>query len=101
MEAQQMSFKVTALVKKLGCTISREDPQSLYVDSPVGKVFKATGTHTITDSWHRGFKPDYADIFERMSDGLEDCEDPECDNCHPTEETLADAQDDTVKKVGS
>ncbi len=64
------------------------------VDAPAGKVWATTGDiHAICLSWEtrddgRPIWPAdkqgaIADAIERIGDGLAECNDPECDSCHP------------------
>lgn len=78
-------------VNELGCTVDEDSIYSFLVDCPKGKVFKGEGLHTLVghfmntsgQSWKAEV---YADAIQRMSMGLEDCDDPECDYCHGEEE---------------
>lgn len=62
---------------------------SVLVDSPRGKVWKSKQCHVIYESTV-GDRAEWrsqicAEAIEAMQDGLDDCEDPECDHCHPVE----------------
>lgn len=51
--------------------------------SPKGKVFVANACHSLCEETNRPWKPDYADVLERLDMGLEDCPDgKECDICN-------------------
>ncbi len=68
---------------------------SYNVDAPDGKVWACEFFHALHLDWHvgDGGRPTWpaekqdalADAIERMGMGLEDCDDPECDSCHPGE----------------
>lgn len=72
---------------KLGCTVDEETDGILYVDAPTGKIF-AEGSHVLC--YHYNFPGDraswkpkvYADAIADLKNGLEDCDDPNCDRCH-------------------
>jgi hypothetical protein len=81
---------------KIGAAV---DETSLYlgrvnVDAPIGKRWSCDGIHALCVTWHVGhntIRPTWPeektaaiqDALERMSYGLEACDDPECDYCHP------------------
>ena len=77
--------KLFKLVAKLGCEIDFE-PDYIGVMAPKGMVFGS-------DHWHycgygvgreegKTKSEAYADLIEELSDGLRECEDPECnDGC--------------------
>lgn len=83
----------------LGGTVDRggERAQFVNLDAPSGRVWGASGTHTLCVSW--GTSGDrwgdkggrelrnlaIYDAFERLAYGLSSCEDPECELCHPEE----------------
>jgi hypothetical protein len=60
------------------------------VEAPAGKRWAAAGLHALKVEWLRGDRKfeDQAirDAVERMSCGLEDCDDADCDYCHPEQE---------------
>ncbi len=58
-----------------------------YVDTVSGKCFD-DGTHVRALFWYDGKKADFkAELADYISgDSVVDCEDPECDACHPVEE---------------
>ncbi len=69
--------KVIAMATKLGATIyknQKHDHFTVEVDSPGGKKFIGSGTHMMVCF-------DWADALDRMSYGLETCEDDPCDIC--------------------
>lgn len=64
---------------KLNLAIFRsyDNPRLFHVDAPYGFVFSEGLHYMVCDSWE--------DILTRISDGIEKCEDTECDVCHPEE----------------
>lgn len=80
-----------AAAKKLGAEVNGEtiDNEACYtVDAPAGKVWETTGDVHMLTVWWRTDEPGFrdnaiADALERMELGLTDCDDPECDYCHP------------------
>lgn len=58
---------------------------ALVVDAPQGKVWKSCGIHCMVEEFDNGFesfKPKaYAEMIDRMKDGTEDCQEPDCDIC--------------------
>jgi hypothetical protein len=67
---------VKALAKRLGAKV--EDGKVGFahecrVESPHRKRWACDGIHELVDSANRPWKPDYADLLDRMSHGLEDC----------------------------
>jgi hypothetical protein len=77
-------------IKKLGCTIDENetDPNLLVIDAPKGKLFACLGSHCLVEPLIDHFNPNlkksdaYREIILDLSYGLEDCIDPDCDNCH-------------------
>jgi hypothetical protein len=70
----------------------------LYVDAPDGKVWKATGCHSVTVTSYRGKGAAdyvYQNALDDMENGIDDCDDPECDWC--SESGLKWAGDKWVK----
>lgn len=77
--------RVYAFVKEHGCELTRE-PEQIIIDAPGRKVWAATLTHGMYAGWNRGFKsPDWKDLWERVSMGLTDCEEPDCEICEDME----------------
>jgi len=82
--------RVEKLVEDLGCTLE-DTGHSLNVDAPCGKTLECglhhfccaygrlAGDATKTGAWE--------DMLERLQFvqkvGLSDCDDPECELCHP------------------
>jgi hypothetical protein len=90
--------QVLTQIKKMGCTVDEEnqDDDVLVIDAPKGKVFACTGTHCLVEPLVDEFCPEvkradaYAYIMKDLTfsnlqsvNGLMDCDDPECDICHP------------------
>lgn len=83
------------LAETMGATIDENqiDYGHIYVDAPAGKVWDAAdvhglAVHWVTDSAGRAEsaaekREAIADVMDRMSYGLGDCDDAECDVCHP------------------
>lgn len=81
--------KFNAILAKYGVTLDElsEDGSDLIVDSPAGKVFRATGTHSMSEPFsNRGgqsWKSEaYRLMAERIEMGLENCEIEDCDVCN-------------------
>lgn len=81
-----------ALVKrcatKLGAVVLDQKiggHHSCTVEAPPGFTW-AEGLHEFVDSTNRPWKPDYADLLDRMSYGLKPCDDPECEWCRPKDD---------------
>ena len=69
--------QVRALAKSFGAEVeyySSGDHTTLAVTAPGGFHWEG-GVHTLVDSPFKPFKPDYADMLERMSFGLDKCDD--------------------------
>lgn len=67
--------QVKALAKSMGATVCDEiigHTHSCMVDAPDGKVWCCGFLHALTDCAYTPWKPDYADMLERMKHGLED-----------------------------
>jgi len=82
--------KLKAAAAKVGATVEKGTygmTICVEVFAPQGKVFaEGGGTHIMVDDTYVGFKPDYDDLLSRLSYGLEDCEDPDCEWCYPDDE---------------
>jgi hypothetical protein len=77
--------------KKHGATIETDDGGRWYVYqccTPKGKTWDASGTHMLCVTWRDAMDKDDAinDALERMQHGVSDCDDENCDYCHPEEE---------------
>lgn len=63
---------------------------ALVVDAPPGKIWKSCGIHCMVEEFDNGsesWKPQaYAEMIDRMRDGVADCQDADCDICHPDNE---------------
>ena len=80
-------------VKELGCTFEEDemgDSRCITVDAPKGYVFVENGSHCLVETFTHitfSFKEKaYTELLNQMNYGLEPCEDPECDICHPEDE---------------
>ncbi len=80
--------------KKYGATLDDQSVtgggrklRQFTVDAPTGKVWACDGIHGIFLTWYDGEDDGHwrdeviRDALERMSRGLDDCEDPDCDVC--------------------
>ena len=84
-----------AKAERLGATVEGGPVGRWYrynIDSPAGKVWTCTGdTHCLVVEWLNGdeaFRNNaITDALERMEMGLSDCDNPECDYCHPEEDS--------------
>jgi len=76
------------LARKMGASIERYDYREITcnIDAPVGKVWACEHLHTLVCYWNKheeGYEHEaITDAMERMSAGLADCTDPECEHCH-------------------
>jgi len=73
--------------KELGASVTKErqgDTVVVYVTAPKGKRWEHE-LHEFVDSVHYMWPNDYDDLLQRMSYGLEECDDPQCEWCHPSE----------------
>lgn len=52
------------------------------VIAPKGKKFYCDSIHILVEDVYIPWKPDYEELYRRMSLGLEDCDDPICEWCH-------------------
>jgi len=97
--------QVLTQIKKMGCTVDEENQNDdfLVIDAPKGKVFACTGTHCLVEPLVDEFNPNlkrsdaYKEIIGDLTfsniqsvNGLMDCEDPECDICHPVGNNMTD-----------
>lgn len=57
------------------------------VFAPARMLWKASGNHCMTDSAYHPWRPDYADLLNRVKMGVEPCTDPECEWCNEEPET--------------
>lgn len=84
-----------ALARKLGCDLKeprqpyrdrwRDEPQDgcLEVWAPAGSVFAASSCHVICCPWPFGMPAPaaWAGLLEQMREGLESCDQPDCEIC--------------------
>jgi len=81
---------VKRLAKKFGATVDVKSVGKwtrVNVDAPAGKTWDAADLHCLMAEWLIG-DPVYreqslADLLERMALGVSQCDDEECDVCHP------------------
>lgn len=85
------------IAERIGATIdySGERGQRYNVDAPPGKVWAASSTHALCVDWgtpgdsygdegDRHLKAEaIMDALARMADGLDNCDEPDCDCCNP------------------
>jgi hypothetical protein len=77
--------------KQCGATVERSPAgrtERYNVEAPPGKVWAATGdTHCLVVEWYAADKVGrdqaIADALDRMQEGLADCENEDCEYCHP------------------
>jgi hypothetical protein len=70
---------------ELGCIVEEDkcgNTHECRVRVPDGKRFVCSELHEFVDCTNKPWKPDYADLLDRLADGIEDCPDPECDWCN-------------------
>jgi hypothetical protein len=79
--------KLKAEAAKVGATVDH-DPETgaIYVDAPARKLWKCDFVHALCgQACNRGGQTWYADevreLLRRMSYGLDDCTEPDCDIC--------------------
>jgi hypothetical protein len=85
-----------AAVKKAAATLGASVADDVIgfthecrVEAPRGKIWVDGGVHELVEASHMPFKPDYADILDRIAHGLEDCTNPACDWCNPIDDDPA------------
>jgi hypothetical protein len=84
-EERQAKAALKARCSELGCTMTVEehgDSVRLGVEAPAGLRFSVE-MHEMVDWTYKPWHPDYADMLDRLSAGVEPCDDPECEWCHP------------------
>lgn len=83
------TFKAVAKeAAKLGATVEDDiigNTHECRIQAPHRKFWCEGGVHEMVDISNRPWKPDYAGLISRMSYGLEDCTDTECEWCNPQE----------------
>lgn len=71
------------------CAISDERVKHLTITTPAGKQWSGNGCHVLYGRFYVGDAADEADcardLLQQLSYGVEPCEDPECEHCHPEE----------------
>lgn len=81
--------RVIAKVEAVGgeIEIRKGHPFEIIIDAPDGYLWKGDGLHCLVHSvWDDQKTTElWQDAWRRISDGLEQCDDSECDACHPTE----------------
>jgi hypothetical protein len=99
MTTTRLSIKdLQAAAARLGATVENHcGPRTAcyMVDAPAGKVWVCSGDiHCLVLEWRgTSARPTWpeekqdaiADAIDRISRGLTDCDDPDCDYCHPEE----------------
>lgn len=76
--------KVKALAAKLGAKVEEDKSYSFHccrVEAPKGYTWKCSDVHELVDETNRPWKPDYADMLERMQYGVARCETEDCEWC--------------------
>lgn len=80
--------QVAKRVEQLGCTWKAEyqgRTPTVAVDAPVGKVFISNDCHSLDASCFDGkgaWAYLYGEIFGDLVNGLRDCTEDDCENCH-------------------
>lgn len=85
----------------LGATIDRTDGgwMDVTVDAPAGKVWRCNDCHSVTATSYHGRGATafvVEELITDLSDGLRDCDDPECEDCFPPiwDEAAGEYRDD-------
>lgn len=67
----------------MGCAIDESRTNdSFIIDAPKGKIFTANNAHCIAVVPRSGeYKECWKDAMDRLSYGIEKCEDPHCELC--------------------
>lgn len=81
--------KAKALAKKLGAEVENNSNGEQYVYdilAPKGKIWSCNLIHCLVGNCFKGdpkwYEEVWKDLYERMSYGLEECDDPDCEWCH-------------------
>ncbi len=80
---------IKTLAKQIGATVIDDKcghTHECTVEAPAGKRWKCSEIHMLVDCANIPWKPDYADLLDRMAYGVEDCPDKDCEWCNSTEE---------------
>ena len=84
-------------VEKLGGRVVDESSghwKTYQIEAPAGKCWAASSTHVLCVTWRKertATREEIArseaiiDAIHRVTLGVTDCDDPECDYCHPEE----------------
>jgi hypothetical protein len=81
--------QVKAAAAKIGAIVEDDKVGHTHectVEAPPGYRWRADELHQFVNASYIPWKPDYADLLDRMADGIEPCPDPDCDWCHPEED---------------
>jgi hypothetical protein len=54
---------------------------------PPGHIWLCDDIHELVDETNQPWKPDYADLLDRMRYGIAPCPDADCEWCHPEQDT--------------
>lgn len=76
---------VRKAAEALGATVLDEkigESHSCEAEAPAGFIWNASGNHCFVDTAYRPWKPDYADLYDRIALGVSPCADPHCEWCH-------------------
>jgi hypothetical protein len=76
---------VRKLAQSIGAVVTDEkigESHNCEVEAPAGMVWRASGNHCFTDSAYQPWKPDYADLHDRILMGFEPCTIPDCEWCN-------------------
>lgn len=72
---------------EIGASVEDEkigNSHTCEVFSPRGKRFACGSLHILVEAAYRPWKPDYADLIDRVGYGLEDCDEgDDCEWCNP------------------
>ncbi len=82
-----------AKAARYGATVDHGSPgkwEVCNIDAPAGKVWSCASIHALVVEWQQG-DPAWrnsaiVDALERMECGLADCDNADCDYCHPEAE---------------
>ena len=82
--------KVLELCDELNCTVYEDTKACIIIDAPDKHIFSNNGCHffasytaMVESIWDDDVKADlWVDILDRLSYGIEDCNDPDCEWCN-------------------
>lgn len=89
---KKLVAKVEVVLAQVGGAIdtTNPNPESLIVDAPAKKVWRANENHSLTAQTMDGPQAWYVEavdtLLEDLSMGVDDCTDPDCDFCHHSED---------------